>query len=166
VRAILAALAAIVVPVAASGQSPAPIIATPLVPPTAQSPTAQQPVQTVPPGVPPGSGPGAGATPQPAPIGWLPQTSAMLQVLDKLNAQDAVLTVKVGQSTQFGSLTIQVQSCQVRPLNQPQDATAYLTITDSHADQPGFRGWMLSNNPSLSMLQHPIYDVRVTGCRA
>jgi hypothetical protein len=151
VRAILAALAAIVVPVAASGQSPAPITAAPLAPPT-----AQQPVQTPPPGVNPGA----------APIGWLSQTSAMLQVLDKLNAQNAVLTVKVGQSTQFGSLTIQVQSCQVRPLNQPQDATAYLTITDSHADQPGFRGWMLANNPSLSMLQHPIYDVRVTGCRA
>ena len=29
----------------------------------------------------------------------------------------------------------------------------------------GFRGWMLANNPSLSMLQHPIYDVRVVGCR-
>ena len=41
-----------------------------------------------------------------------------------------------------------------------------LTITDSHADAPGFRGWMLANNPSLSMLQHPIYDVRVVGCRA
>ena len=150
-RAILAALATILVPVAASGQSPTPITAAPLLPPT-----SQQPVQTPPPGVSPGA----------APIGWLPQTSAMLQVLDKLNAQNAVLTVKVGQSTQFGSLTIHVQSCQVRPLNQPQDATAYLTITDSHADQPGFRGWMLSNNPSLSMLQHPIYDVRVTGCRA
>jgi hypothetical protein len=24
---------------------------------------------------------------------------------------------------------------------------------------------MLANNPSLSMLQHPIYDVRVVGCK-
>ena len=36
----------------------------------------------------------------------------MLQVLDKVNAENAVLTVKVGQSAQFGSLTIQVQACQ------------------------------------------------------
>jgi hypothetical protein len=89
-----------------------------------------------------------------------------LQVLDKVNAQNAVLTVKVGQSAQFGSLTIQVAACQIRPPDQPQDATAYLTITDSHTDAPGFRGWLLANHPSVSMLQHPIYDVRVVGCRA
>ena len=100
------------------------------------------------------------------PAAWLPQTIALLQVLDKVNAQNATLTVKVGQSAQFGSLTIAVQSCQIRPPDRPQDATAYLTISDSHADAPGFRGWMLANHPSLSMLQHPIYDVRVVGCRA
>jgi hypothetical protein len=25
---------------------------------------------------------------------------------------------------------------------------------------------MLANNPSLSMLEHPVYDVRVIGCKA
>ena len=90
----------------------------------------------------------------------------MLQALDKVNAQNAVLTVKVGQSARFGSLTIQVQACEVHPPDQPQDATAFLTIEDSHADAPGFRGWMLADDPSLSMLQHPIYDVRVVGCTA
>ena len=86
-------------------------------------------------------------------------------MLDKVNAQNALLTVKVGQQAQFGSLTIQVQACRYHPPDQPQDSAAYLTITDSHADAPGFRGWMLANNPSVSMLQHPIYDVRVVGCR-
>jgi hypothetical protein len=97
---------------------------------------------------------------------WVPQATAELQVLDKVNAQSTVVTVKVGGSTQVGSLTIQVQACDIHPPDQPQDATAYLTITDSHPDAPGFRGWMLANNPSLSMLQHPIYDVRVVGCQA
>jgi hypothetical protein len=89
-----------------------------------------------------------------------------LQVLDKVNAQSSLLTVKVGQQAQFGSLTIQVQACDTHPPDQPQDSAAYLTITDSRADTSGFRGWMLANNPSVSMLQHPIYDVRVVGCRA
>ena len=52
------------------------------------------------------------------------------------------------------------------PARSAAGFAAFLTITDSHADAPGFRGWMLANNPSLSMLQHPIYDVRVVGCRA
>ena len=82
------------------------------------------------------------------------------------NAQNALLTVKVGQEAHFGSLSIQVQACSSRPPDQPRDSAAFLTITDSHPDAPGFRGWMLANNPSLSMLQHPIYDVRVVACRA
>lgn len=44
-RQALAALAALVVPIAASAQSQAPITATPLLPPTVQYP-AQQPGQT------------------------------------------------------------------------------------------------------------------------
>ena len=87
-------------------------------------------------------------------------------MLDKANAQNALLTVKVGQEAHFGSLNIQVQACSSRPPDQPRDSAAFLTITDSHPDAPGFRGWMLANNPSLSMLQHPIYDVRVVACRA
>jgi hypothetical protein len=149
-------LAAIIAPIAASAQFQAPITAAPLLPPTAQYPAQPPPAQAVP-GAPPAAAP---------PSTWLPQATAMLQVLDKVNAENAVLTVKVGQSAQFGSLTIQVQACQIRPPDQPQDATAYLTITDSHKDAPGFRGWILANQPSASMLQHPIYDVRIVGCRA
>ena len=158
-----AALAAVMAPFAALAQ--APITAAPLLPPIVQYPAQTPPVQTVPPGAPPGATQLAPAAPAPQTL-WLPQTTAMLQVLDKLNAQNAVLTVKVGQSAQFGSLTIQVQACQVRPPDRPQDATALLTITDAHRDAPGFRGWLLANHPSVSMLQHPIYDVRVVGCRA
>jgi hypothetical protein len=153
----LAALAAIIAPVVASAQLQAPITPAPLLAPTARYPAQQPPTQAAPSAAPQTIAP---------PSAWLPQATAMLQVLDKVNAQNSVLTVKVGQSAQFGSLTIQVAACQIRPPDQPQDATAYLTITDSHTDAPGFRGWLLANHPSVSMLQHPIYDVRVVGCRA
>ena len=167
-------LAAIVMPIAALAQSP--ITATPLMPPSAQyspilpsQPAAQPPAdqtqpqpQTAQPSTAPSAPP---AAPQPMQLTWLPQPSATLQVLDKVNAQSSVLTVKVGQQAQVGSLTIQVQACDTHPPDQPQDSAAYLNITDSRADASGFHGWMLANNPSLSMLQHPIYDVRVVGCR-
>jgi hypothetical protein len=159
-------LVGLAVPAIALAQSLTPITTTPLLPPSAQQPPAatvtqppadqtQAPTQAAPP-----------SAPQPMQLKWVPQGTAELQVLDKVNAQNALLTVKVGQDARFGSLNIQVQACDTHPPDQPQDAAAYLTITDSHADAPGFRGWMLANNPSLSMLQHPIYDVRVVGCRA
>jgi hypothetical protein len=159
-------VAGFVVPAIALAQSLTPITTTPLLPPSAQQPPAataiqppadqtQAPTQTAPP-----------AAPQPLQLKWVPQGTAELQVLDKVNAQNALLTVKVGQEAQYGSLSIQVQACDTHPPDQPQDSAAFLTISDSHADAPGFRGWMLANHPSLSMLQHPIYDVRVIGCRA
>jgi hypothetical protein len=95
---------------------------------------------------------------------WVPATMVKLQALDKVNAQASDLTIKVGQSATFGSLTITAKSCVVRPPDQPADAAAYLDVTDSHKDAPGFDGWMLQDEPAVSMMQHPIYDLRVTGC--
>lgn len=95
---------------------------------------------------------------------WVPAGAVRLQALDKINAQTAALTIKVGASAEFGSLTITAKACEVRPSDQPADAAAYLTVTDSHPDSPGFDGWMLEDEPSVSMLQHPVYDLRVTGC--
>jgi hypothetical protein len=95
---------------------------------------------------------------------WLPATAAKLQALDKVNAQATTLTIKVGESATFGSLTVTVKACMTRPADQPADAAAYLDITDSHPDQPPFDGWMLQDEPAVSMMQHPIYDLRVAGC--
>jgi hypothetical protein len=98
------------------------------------------------------------------PNAWLPAATVKLQALDKVNAQTATLTIQVGGSATFGSLTITAKGCFVRPADQPPDAAAYLDVTDSHSDSPGFAGWMLKDEPSVSMMQDPIYDLRVAGC--
>jgi hypothetical protein len=154
---------------------PAPVTAAPLpplggpsapsAPPPTGSPQAAPQAAAPPAGTPPP--PTTAYTPAPAtPQTWLPRGTAEVQALDKVNARNAVLDVKVGETAKFGSLTIAVQACVVTPPDQPQDAAAFLVITDSHAGQPGFSGWMVADAPSVSMLQNPIYDVRVTGCRA
>lgn len=112
----------------------------------------------------PQTSPEAAQEQPPPPNPWLPQETVTLQALDKINAQSKLLTIKVGGSAQFGSLTIQVKACVIRPPDQPADAAAFLIVTDSHAETPGFNGWMIRSDPSLSMLQHPLYDLRVVGC--
>jgi hypothetical protein len=105
--------------------------------------------------------------PQPAPPLpniWLPRAGAILQALDKINAQASILTVKDGETVTFGSLSITVKACLIRPPDRPQNATAYLSIMDKDPNEPGFHGWMLKNEPSLSMLEQPLYDIRVEGC--
>ena len=119
-------------------------------------------MQALPP--PASSTPAVPYTPVERPNNWQPATTVKLQALDKVNAQAASLVIKVGQSTTFGSLTITAKACMVRPTDQPADAAAYLDVTDSHPDSPAFDGWMLEDEPSVSMMQHPIYDLRVVGC--
>jgi hypothetical protein len=106
----------------------------------------------------------APAQPVPGPT-WLPRGEAVLQALDKVNARSQTFNVKVGASAHFGSLTIAVRSCVVRPPDQPADAAAFLDVTDATAGAPAFHGWMFQSDPAVSMLQHPIYDLRVLGCR-
>lgn len=96
---------------------------------------------------------------------WQPAGAAVLQLLDKVDAQSSTLTIKAGESAQYGALTIAVRACDISTSGEKQDATAFLDITDSHPDAPSFHGWMLKSDPSVSMLQHPIYDVRVLGCQ-
>lgn len=110
------------------------------------------------------------ATPDSAPVviqgGWLPRGSASLEVLDKVNARVEDVTVKTGQSTTFETLTIAVRSCMVRPSDQPADATAFVTVTDTAKGQTLFSAWILHAEPAASMMQNPIYGIRLAGCGA
>ena len=95
---------------------------------------------------------------------WLSAKAVKLQVLDKVNGQATTLIVQAGRSVEFGSLTIMVRSCVVRLPDQPADSAGYLNVADNHSDSLSFSGWLLANEPSMSMMQHPIYDIRVVGC--
>lgn len=99
---------------------------------------------------------------------WEPRRLAELQLLDKVNARVTVLRAPVEAPTRFGTLTLRVGACSARPADEVPDAAAWLEIRDSRrpeARQVVFRGWMFANAPGVSMLEHPVYDVRVLECR-
>ena len=99
---------------------------------------------------------------------WVPRQTAELQVLDKVTARISVLKADVGQAARYGTLAILVRACNARPPDEVPDAAAFLEMTDSRraqGSQQVFRGWMFANAPGVSMLEHPVYDVRVLDCR-
>ena len=110
----------------------------------------------------------AAAAPAVAQQDWVPRREAELQVLDKVTARISVLRADVGQAAQYGTLSILVRACNARPPDEVPDAAAFLEMTDSRraaGAQQVFRGWMFANAPGVSMLEHPVYDVRVLDCR-
>jgi hypothetical protein len=95
---------------------------------------------------------------------WLPAPSGSLRVMNKIDSTVQLLTLKVGQTVTYESLTLTLSGCFVRPADVPADAAAHLKIVDNRPDAPGFDGWMLKREPSLNILQHPVYDVQLAGC--
>ncbi len=151
------------------------VVAVPLPPPDQQDDTSDPSQVLVPnplqnpndvPSLPPLPGTRKLAQPegQPQPGGWVQMGTATLQALDKVNARGETLAVKVGGAGNFGSLNIAVRGCFVRTPDRPTDATAFLVIRDQRTDGPSFTGWMVRSAPYMSMLAHPLYDVRVAGC--
>jgi hypothetical protein len=149
------------------------VTATPLPPAPPAEDQADTPVEVVPnpldtahaPAV-PGTGKQTQSQGQPVPGGWVKMGSATLQALDKVNAIEKTIVVKVGDTGRFASLDIAVRGCFVRPSDKPADATAFLVIHDQRAEAstPAFSGWMDRAAPYMSMMAHPLYDVRIAGC--
>jgi hypothetical protein len=95
---------------------------------------------------------------------WVPHPGATIRVLNKIDSTVQTIHLTENTPVQVQYLTIKLSACFVRPPDLRPDATAHLTITDSRPDAPGFDGWMLQQEPSLNMLEHPVYDVQLVGC--
>ncbi len=92
---------------------------------------------------------------------------AELQGLDKVTARTQRFYAPVGQATRFGTLEITVGDCLVNVPEASPESVAYLTIVDhkpGQAEEKLFAGWMFASTPSLSALDHGVYDVRVLAC--
>ena len=92
---------------------------------------------------------------------------AELQGLDKVTARTQRFYAPVGEATRFGTLEITVGDCLVNVPEAPPESVAYLIIIDHKPGQAAeklFAGWMFASTPSLSALDHGVYDVRVLSC--
>lgn len=101
-----------------------------------------------------------------------------LRTLDKITAQAMTVEAKVGSTVRFGELFIKVQACRKPPPIEKIESAGFLQIwqTDGDVDQKIqnaqtedeskwiFSGWMFASSPTLSALDHPIYDVWVLDC--
>ena len=91
----------------------------------------------------------------------------VLHGLDKITARVFALEVKHNQPIQFGTLRVTVRGCKRTPPEDPPESAAFLEIVEEmkeEAPKTLFSGWMFASRPSVSALEHPVYDVWVTEC--
>jgi hypothetical protein len=147
---------------------PAPVVQVPalVAPPVVQAPAVQAPAVQAPVVQAPVVQAPAAVVPGVGERDWVSRPGVGLQGLDKVTARVTALSARVGESIRFGSLSIVVRSCVVRPGDVAADAAAFVEVTERGVSAPVFRGWMLVSNPGLGVIEHPVYDVRLAGCRA
>jgi hypothetical protein len=95
-----------------------------------------------------------------------------LRSLDKITARTMTYEAKVGSTLKFGDLFIKIQSCRKPPPVEKSEAAAFLQIwqqgdaakKDVKPSSWIFSGWMFASSPSLSGMDHPVYDVWVVDC--
>lgn len=100
-------------------------------------------------------------------------TAVELRALDKVTARTFDYTVPIGDSLDFGSLTIHARHCEKTPPTELPETYAFLQIDDRLLTEDGeeaeegarlFSGWMFASRPAISALDHRVYDVWVIGC--
>ena len=99
---------------------------------------------------------------------WLIMPVTVLQGLDKITARVSTFEILENNVGYFGTLNIKVRSCRKRPPMEPPERAAFVEITDHKSGEDAvklFTGWMFASSPSLSSLEHPVYDIWVLDCK-
>lgn len=102
---------------------------------------------------------------------------AVIQALNKITAKSSLIEIKLGDTIRFGKLSITALKCWQAPLEQKPENKILLEIFDSGSKNPDnpdeegkgktriFYGWMFSSSPSISSIEHPIYDITAIACK-
>ena len=171
------------------GQAPAPlgvpgsIRSQPLPPPPGSVANAPGTGPNVSPLGPPAAG-GAGQMKPPAPSNTAPQPGdevvmempavkiqnpvAVFAGLDKITGRIIAFDVKINEMVQFGALQVTPRVCYTRPVTEAANIDGFVDVNEVTLQgevKRIFTGWMFAASPGLHAVEHPIYDVWLTGCK-
>lgn len=95
--------------------------------------------------------------------------TAVFAALDKVTARISELEVPVDGTANFGSLRVTPHACYSRPPTEKPKTTSFVEIEETNIDgsiNHLFSGWMFAESPGLNALEHPVFDVWLTGCKS
>ena len=92
---------------------------------------------------------------------------AVFAALDKVTARISRLEVPLNQTQEFGSLKVTPRVCYSRAADEPPKTSTFVEVQETLLDGQSkklFAGWMFAESPGLNAVEHPIFDVWLTGC--
>jgi hypothetical protein len=175
--------------------APGPVTSQPLAPPpgttvvpqnpqapAAGAPQTNQNVAVAPPGVnvvprpgqkgvpqtPPTLQPGDEVVTEP-PAQKIVNKKASFSGLDKITGRIINFDEDIGETVQFGALRVKTDACYTRPATEAANTDAFVEVDEITLQgevKRIFSGWMFAASPGLHGVEHPIYDIWLTDCKA
>ncbi len=94
--------------------------------------------------------------------------TAIFAGLDKITGRIINFDVATDETVQFGSLQITPRVCYTRPATEAAQTDGFIEVDEVQTDNKFkriFSGWMYTASPGLHGVEHPVYDVWLTGCK-
>lgn len=88
--------------------------------------------------------------------------------IDKITGRITRFDVYVNETVQYGALQVTPKVCYSRDDTEAQKVDGFVEVDEITLDRKIrriFTGWMFADSPGLNAVEHPIYDVWLTGCK-
>ena len=91
-----------------------------------------------------------------------------IKILDKVSSKTSQLSLKIKEETKFENLIIKVMKCKNSEFDDDPEVTAYMQVQDITLKNNDkvfvFNGWTFSSSPSITLFDHPVYDIWLIKC--
>ncbi|MDR3151753.1 MAG: DUF2155 domain-containing protein [Holosporaceae bacterium] len=85
--------------------------------------------------------------------------SANIQILDKISGKVFRHKIKLNRPITFGSIILKLRRCFRNSPEDDREVYAYIEAFENK--KKIFSEWKFASYPSINVLEHPVYDVRV-----
>ena len=91
-----------------------------------------------------------------------------IKILDKVSSKTSQLSLNIEEETKFENLIIKILKCKNSEFDDNPEVTAYMQVQDITLKNNDkvfvFNGWTFSSSPSISLFDHPVYDIWLIKC--
>ena len=89
---------------------------------------------------------------------------AEISILNKITTNVDTLKLALKENFLYQELKIYPIDCYLSEPYEKSEVGIYLNIHHKNSKEKIFNGWMLKSLPSISSMEHPIYDIWVEDC--
>lgn len=99
--------------------------------------------------------------------------TAIVQILNKTTAKNSIVELKINNKVNLSTITLKAHKCWQSPLDQKPETKILLEVFENKLDEKTnshiphkriFFGWLFASSPSISGMEHPIYDIIALSC--